>query len=554
MTRVEALQRGREAFRQHAWSDAFTHLASADRAAPVDPPDLECLAAAARLLGKDAESADYLTRAHQGYLAAGQIDRAVRCAFWLGFSLLSNGDQARGGGWLARAQRLLDDGRRDCVERGYLLLPEGIRCIRDGDPAAAFDTFDKAVSIGTRFGDPDLIAIAVNGQGRALIRRGETARGVALLDEAMVAVTSGEVSPMVAGGVYCSVIEACHEIYDLRRAQEWTAALSEWCASQPDLVPHRGECLVRRAEILQLHGAWVQALEEARQACDQLSRPRVQPAAGAAYYRLAELHRLRGELTAAEDAYRRASEAGRKLEPGLALLRLAQGQIDLAVAAIRRLAEEARGSSRPRVLAAHVEIALAAGDVASARAAAAELSGIAERLGAPLVRALAAHASGAVLLAEGERQPALASLRLAESGWRELEAPYEAARVQLLIAVACRALGDEDAARLELQAARIVFAAVGAAPDVAHVASLAGARGTTAADAGRLTAREREVLALVASGRTNRAIAGTLGISEKTVARHISNMFTKLGLSSRAAATAYAYQHDFVPVPRGGST
>jgi DNA-binding NarL/FixJ family response regulator len=537
-----ALDRGREAFARRAWGDAYAELSAADREAPLAPEDLERLATAAYLAGRDAESADLLARAHQQFLSRGEVERAVRCAFWLGFVLLEKGEFARGGAWIARARRLLDDGHRDCVEQGYLRLPAAFQCFAEGDFATACATFGQAAEIGDRFGDRDLGALARHGWGRALSRMGAVGEGVSLLDEAMVAVEAGEVSPTVAGGVYCGVISGCLEIFDLRRAHEWTAALTHWCESQPELAPHRGECLVRRAEIMQLHGAWPDALEEAQRARERLSQPPGQPAVGAAYYQQGELHRLRGEFANAEEAYRQASQWGRTPRPGLAQLRLAQGQVDAAAAAIRRLLDETQERrTRPAVLAAYVEILLAANDVPAARAAADELSEIAAAFDAPFLRALSAHAAGAVLLAEGDARAALGALRTAWAGWQELEAPYEAARVRVLIGLACRALGDADSAEMELDAARCVFQQLGAAPALAQVNALS--EKTTPGVAGGLTARELQVLRLVAAGKTNRAIAAELIISEKTVARHVSNIFLKLDLSTRAAATAYAYQH-----------
>src|SRR6185295_8614216 len=265
---VKAHDRGRESSNEQAWGAIFSQLSAADREASLKPEGLQRLAMAAHLTGREAESADILTRAHQGYLAQGDTKEAVRCAFWLGFELLNNGELAQAGGWFARARRLLDDGELDCVEQGYMLLPAAIRSVHEGDAAAAYAMFVQAASIGERFRDMDLVTSARMGQGRALIRQGEVARGVSLLDEAMIAVTAGEISPVMVGGVYCSVLEACSEILDLRRAQEWTSALERWYASQPDVVPYRGQCMVRRAEILQLHGDWLDALEQAQQACE----------------------------------------------------------------------------------------------------------------------------------------------------------------------------------------------------------------------------------------------------------------------------------------------
>ena len=542
---VGALDRGRESFAQKAWGEAYVQLLAADQEAPLEPEDLERLATAAYLVGRDAESADIWARTHHALLRRGDAERAARCAFWLAFGLLNNHEVARAGGWLARARRLLDDGHRDCVEQGYLLLPGALQAIFQGDNATAYSTFGRAARIGDRFGDPDLVVLARHGEGRALIRLGETAKGVALLDEVMVAVTTGEVSPIVVGDVYCSVIEACHEILDLHRAQEWTAALSRWCEAQPDLVLYRGECLVRRAEIMQLRGAWQDAMDEAQRAREWLSRPPGRRAVGAAFYRQAELHRLRGEFANAKEAYRQASQWGRNPQPGLAQLRLAQGRVDAAAVAIRRLVDDAQDRRiRSIVLPAYVEIMLASNDVRAARVAADELSKIADDLDVPFLRALATGAHGAVLLAEGDARGALAVLRRAWATWQELEVPYEAARVRVLIGLSCRKLGDEDTAEVEFDAARSVFRQLGAAPDLARAEQSSRAAAPKAA--GGLTAREVQVLGLVAAGKTNRAIATELFISEKTVARHLSNIFTKLGLSTRAAATAYAYEHDLV--------
>ncbi len=546
VTTSDAISRGRESFERQAWGDAYAQLLSADRDASLsDLDDLERLATAAYLIGNDAEAASVLTRAYNACVSSGEIERAARCGFHIVMMLADQGDIGQASGWLGRAQRLLDDGQRDCAERGYLMLPVALQCVAEGDIATALATFTEAAGIGDRFHDIDLITLGRMGRGRCLIGLGQISAGMTLLDEVMVAVTSGEVSPIVAGIVYCSVIEACHDVFDMRRAQEWTEALSRWCISQPDLVAYRGECLVRRAEIMRLHGAWQDAMEEAERACEVLSRPSSQSVAGAAFYQRGEAHRLRGDFAKAEQAYREASRRGRAPEPGLALLRLAQGRVDASRAGIQRAIDEAPDpATRSTLLAACVEIMLAANDPAAARVAADELSEIAGNLDAAFLNAISAQAGGAVLLAEGEARSALAPLRRAWTAWQELEAPYEAARVRVLIGAACRQLGDDDTAEMELDAARLVLRQLGAVSELQRVEALSNQQ--AGAGAAGLTPRELEVLRLVASGKTNRAIAGELFISEKTVARHVSNIFVKLQLSSRSAATAYAHEHGLV--------
>ncbi len=541
---LRALRMGRESARKQAWGAAFESLLEADRQAALEPDDLQLLSLSAQLIGKEAESGEFLARAHQGFFSRGQTRQAARCACWLSFLSLLRGDRAQASGWLGRARRLLES-EPECVEHGYALLPVGMLSVREGDYAAGHAAFLEAASIGQRFGDADLASLARQGQGRSLIRQGEIARGQALLDEAMVAVMAGEVSPMVAGGIYCSVIEACGEIFDFRRAQEWTAALERWCNMQQDIVPYRGHCLIRRAEILQMKGAWPDALMEAQCACERLSQPTPKPAVGPAFYRKAEMHRRRGEFAEAEQAYRQASQWERTPRPGLALVRLAQGQVQTAYATIRHISHEpAEPAKRADLLTAYIEIALEAHDVKAARTAADELSGIADRINAEFLNAMSAWANAAVLIEEGSLPSAISYLRQALECFRQLEAPYQVARTQALLALAYCKQGNPEAAAIEYTRARDIFRKLGATPDAARVEKLM--HSAPSLGAGPLTARELEVLRMVASGATNRAIAAKLKISEKTVARHVSNIFNKLDLSSRAAATAYVYQNRLV--------
>jgi DNA-binding CsgD family transcriptional regulator len=543
---IDELERGREACARLAWADAHESLSRADGASPLEADDLRMLATAAYMLGRDDDYLAAMERAHHLSLEAGEPLPAVRCAFWIGLNRMVRGETSHATGWFARAQRLLDREERDCVERGYLLIPVLLQALGAGKLDAASATAAHATEIAVRFGDSDLLALAGHEHGHALIRQGRPEEGLRLLDEAMVAATAGELSPIVTGLVYCSVIAHCHDLYELRRAREWTEALTHWCEQQPDMVAHTGVCLVHRAEIFGLQGAWANALEEARRARERCAQGMVnRRALGEAVYLQAEVHRLLGEFDAAEDAYREASRYGREPQPGLALLRLAQGRNDTAAAAIRRaVAGTSDRFERARLLPGYVEVMLAVGATEEASSASRELEEISSGQGSLLLGAMSAGARGAVALARGDAGDALGRLRHARQLWDELDVPYEAARMRVLVGLACRALGDEDTAALELEAARGAFARLRAGPDLARIDSLSA--GAASVDDHGLTTRELEVLRFVAAGKTNRAIAADLVLSERTVDRHVSNILTKLGVSSRAAATAYAYEHELV--------
>jgi DNA-binding CsgD family transcriptional regulator len=540
------VDRGRRAYDRRAWADAHRLLSLADREEALRAPDLERLATAAFLIGRGGEFERALERGHQAYRDAGDRPRAARCAFWIGFRLFLRGETGPATGWFARGRRLLDQEGRETAEDGYLLLPVAERHLRTGEWERARSVVREMAAIGTRLGDRDLTAAARHQEGRALLGMGRIEEGFALLDEAMVAVTSGELSPMMTGLVYCSVIDCCQRVHALGRAREWTAALSRWCEGQRQMVVFTSTCLVHRAEILQLQGAWAEALTEARRACEQEvyggsdDRP-----PGAAFYQQGEVLRLQGAFDASEEAYRSASRAGADPHPGLALLWLARGRTRAAGAAIgRALDETVEPLARARFLPARVEILLAGRDLEGARAAGQELAEIAATFQNDVLRAAAVQARGALELAAGNPREAVVRLRLAWKEWQALEIPHAAARAREMLGLACRALGDRAGGRLELEGARAAYESLRAGPDIARVDALLAHR----VDAGPhgLTAREVQVLRLVAAGKSNKEVADTLALSVKTVERHVGNVLTKLDVSSRVAATAWAYENEMV--------
>ena len=500
----EILTQARALVAQNAWADACDVFARADATSPLGREDLWRLSWCAGLSGRDAEMYRALERIYDDAEREEPAEGA-RAAFWLGFRMLGTGEASRGSGWLARAERLIERVGGDCVVSGYLLLPEIRRKFQAGEYELAYRDALQAERIAERFADEDLRVFARNLQGRVSLRQGQLARGLKLLDEVMLSVTCGQLSPQVCGLIYCSAIDSCQAVYALDRAREWTLALSRWCDAQPQLITFTGACMVSRAEILQTGGQWPEALLEAERATARYLTTLGPAATGEPRYRQAEIQRQRGDLAAAERSYADASQCGRDPQPGLALLRLAQGRPDLALHSIRRAAGDAREPfQRARLLPALVEVLLAAGEVEEARAASLELDSLAGAFGSDHLLGLALEQRGAVELAEGDARAAAATLR---------------------------------AAFQRLQA-------LGASLDVARLDALSGKATSAAATTdGGLTVRELEVLRLVATGKTNKIIATQLCLSEKTVDRHLSNILSKLAVPTRAAATAYAYEH-----------
>ncbi|HEY1320888.1 MAG TPA: LuxR C-terminal-related transcriptional regulator [Streptosporangiaceae bacterium] len=539
---VEELIRAREAYGRREWLAAYAGLSGT----PPDElaaGDFVRLATAAYLTGRRNDCVQALQRAYQLNLDAGDLPAAVRSGFWLAYVLVTSGETAVGGGWVARSQRLLAEVDGDVVERGYVLLHVMYRYMFAGEFAAAGEVAGQITGYGHRYRDPDLVAMGLSSQGRLLLYCGRVPDGLARLDESMVGVAAGEVSAIFAGNVYCAMIEACQEIADFDRAARWTAALTTWCAGQPGLVPFTGQCAVHRGQIMRAHGAFGEALIEFDLAVTRYLAEQAPGPAGLAMAERGDVLHIRGDLAGAQAAYDRVVEFGHEPQPGLALLWLSRGRTEAAAAAVRRLLGEAGDPvRRSQLLPPAVEVLLATGRRDEAATAAAELASIAGSFGCPPVQARAGYAAALAALDSGDPAAAMPLLRQARAVWERLGGRYETARCRMQLGRALRALGDEESAVTELAAARRGFTQLGAAPAEREAATL-----ISPAYPNGLTAREVEVLRLVAAGKTNPEIAAQLFLSAKTVARHLSNIFAKLDVSSRTAAAAFAHEHHITP-------
>jgi len=522
------------------WLRCLALLGEAAARSPLPKELVELHGQLAFLVGREDECLALTYDAFRRFEADGDFREAARVAFWAAFLLFNRGELAQGAAWRARSWSLVNDHHLGGAEEAQLLGMDGHQAWLEHRPEAALEVNERALALARQAGHRDGIALGQLTKGRVELELGHRDDAMACFDEAMASVSAGETSPVVAGTVYCAVIAVCMRAHDLRRATEWTVALTLWCQNRPDLVPYRGPCLVHRAQLAVLHGDWTDALRQAQEAAAILPARQV----GGAHYQLGEIHRLTGAFQQAERDFRQANSCGYQPEPGLARLRTAQGRAEAAVTTLLRLVDDRRRvEDKAELLSALVNAQLVVGAVPAARSAAEQLGGIAGDLDSPLLSGFAAQSMGAVLCAEGSPKAALTALRRAWHTWRDLELPLLAAQTRMLVGRCLLALGDEDAGRMEFDAAREVFTRLGAVPDLAQLEAIVQA---SAPLPDGLTTREVEVIRLVAAGLSNRAVAEELFLSEKTVARHLSNVYAKLGLSSRAAATAYAYDHGLV--------
>lgn len=543
MTSSNALEAGRTAAAAMRWAEAHEQLSTADSLGCLGGPDLELLAEVALLRGEAPDAVDVLVRAYESHLAAGDGRSAARAACWLSLWLIELGDFTRCVAWASRAMHIVGAMDDPGSLAGLVRLPPAVAQLGSGDPAEARRIASEVVELGERTGDRELVANASLCLGKSLIELGELTGGFGCFDRAMAAVDAREVNPVAAGIVACAVVSDAIMASDTERATAWVEVLDDWCRRQPELVTFTGQRHALRAALLIARGSWPEAATAAELALARFRAGDFRAVHGAPYQH-AELARLRGAFRSAEASYGKAAESGWEPQPGLALLRLAEGRVRQAQVEIRRTIAGSDSFTRRFLLPAVVEIEVAGGDVAAARAALEELRDSSTRMSTPTLRAVLAAAEARVLLAEGDAAAALGAARDAVERWRVIGAPYEHARSRVLAGRALLSLGDRVAAEADLGAARTAFLELGAHPALAELAGV-GAAGT-ARRAGALTAREVEVLRLVSTGLTNRAVGERLSLSEKTVARHLSNIFGKLGLSSRAGATAWAYENGLV--------
>ena len=468
--RTVTVDAGRDAFERHAWRSAYESLRAADAVAPLDPSDLERLGEAAWWLGRLDEVIGAFERAYAAYHAAGRRRDAARAALRLSAEVDHKQEHAVAAGWLRRAERLLSE-EPEATEHGFLSRARFNDALeRQKQFEAAFDHAETTCAIAERLGSADLMALGLHDRGRALVALGQVDEGMALVDEATVAAVGGELGPHATAAVYCNTINACRDLADYGRAGEWTEAAKRWCERQ-SIAGFPGMCRVRRAEIVRLRGAWPEAEQEARLATAEL-RPFYLDYAAEGFYQLGEIRLRVGDLTAAEDFFRQAGELGRDPQPGLALVRLAQGRADPGATMLRRALGETAAADRlgrARLLPAQVEVALALGDGATARRASDELAGIAEAFGSPALLAAAAWASAALAVAESASEEAIAHAHRAIRHWHDVDAPYEGARSRVILGMALRASGDEEQGTLELERALAIFERLGADPDAATV-------------------------------------------------------------------------------------